>query len=86
MGQSVDVTVRFFASARAAAGTDSHRLNLHPGTTVADVVNELGCRNDELARVLQRCSYLCDGIAVKNKATELQPGQTLDVLPPFAGG
>nr|WP_235435754.1 MoaD/ThiS family protein [Mycobacterium sp. EPa45] len=86
VGQSVDVTVRFFAAARAAAGKEADRLSLHPGTTVADLVNELGCRSEELARVLQRCSYLCDGIAVRNKATELQSGQTLDVLPPFAGG
>lgn len=86
VAQSVEVTVRFFAAARAAAGAESDRLSVHPGTTVTDVVNELGSRSDELARVLQRCSYLCDGIAVRDKATELRSGQTLDVLPPFAGG
>jgi molybdopterin converting factor small subunit len=82
----VTVTVRFFAAARAAAGAESDLLTVRQGATVADVVNELCCRSDELARVLQRCSYLCDGIAVRNQATELQSGQTLDVLPPFAGG
>jgi molybdopterin converting factor small subunit len=82
----VTVTVRFFAAARAAAGAESDLLTVDQGATVADVVNELRCRSDELARVLQRCSYLCDGIAVRNQATELQSGQTLDVLPPFAGG
>jgi molybdopterin converting factor small subunit len=78
--------VRFFAAARAAAGAESDLLSVRPGATVADVVSELCCRSDELARVLQRCAYLCDGIAVRNQATELQSGQTLDVLPPFAGG
>ncbi len=82
----MEVTVRFFAAARAAAGTESDVLTVRPGATVADVVNELACRNAELARVLQRCSYLRDGIAVRNTATALQTGQTLDVLPPFAGG
>jgi molybdopterin converting factor small subunit len=86
VAQSVEVTVRFFAAARAAAGAESDRLSVQPGTTVADVVNELACRSGELARVIERCSYLCDGIAVRNKATKLQSGQTLDVLPPFAGG
>lgn len=86
VAQPVEVTVRFFAAARAAAGADSDQLSVHPGATVADVVSELCCRSEELARVLERCSYLCDGIAVRNQATELQPGQTLDVLPPFAGG
>ncbi len=84
--ESVQVTVRFFAAARAAAGAESDLLTVPPGTTVANLVSELSCRSDELARVLQRCSYLCDGIAVRNRATELRSGQTLDVLPPFAGG
>ena len=81
-----EVTVRFFAAARAAAGAESDLLTVRPGTTVADVVSELCCRSDELARVLQRCSFLCDGIAVRDQAIELRSGQTLDVLPPFAGG
>ncbi|MCV7179380.1 MoaD/ThiS family protein [Mycolicibacterium sphagni] len=82
----LEVTVRFFAAARAAAGAESDLLRVRQGATVADVVSELCCRSDELARVLQRCSYLCDGIAVRNSATELRSGQTIDVLPPFAGG
>jgi sulfur-carrier protein len=82
----VEVTVRFFAAARAAAGAESDLLSVRQGATIADVVSELCCRSDELARVLQRCSYLCDGIAVRNKGIELRSGQTLDVLPPFAGG
>ncbi|MBB3631693.1 molybdopterin converting factor small subunit [Mycolicibacterium sp. BK634] len=82
----MEVTVRFFAAARAAAGADSDLLSVRQGATVADVVSELCCRSDELARVLQRCSYLCDGIAVRNQGAELLNGQTLDVLPPFAGG
>jgi molybdopterin converting factor small subunit len=84
--ESVEVTVRFFAAARAAAGAESDLLSVHPGTTVAALVSELACRSEELARVLRRCSYLCDGIAVRDQASELRPGQTLDVLPPFAGG
>jgi len=80
------VTVRFFAAARAAAGAESDSLTIRPGATVAEIVGELCCRSDELARVLQRCSYLRDGVAVKDKAVVVQAGQTLDVLPPFAGG
>jgi molybdopterin converting factor small subunit len=82
----VEVTVRFFAAARAAAGAESDSLTLGPGATVAGLVSELCCRSDELARVLQRCSFLCDGVAVRNPAITLQSGQIVDVLPPFAGG
>jgi len=58
----IQVTVRYFAAARAAV----------PGT--------------RLATVLSRCSYLCDGIAVRDETKTLRSGDTIDVLPPFAGG
>jgi molybdopterin synthase sulfur carrier subunit len=82
----VSVTVRYFAAARAAAGAEDEVLTLPAATSVAALVSELGKRNTELARVLQRCSYLCDGIAVRDPQILLGSGQTLDVLPPFAGG
>ena len=80
------VTVRFFAAARAAAGTESEILAVEPGTTLAALVDTLAARDPELARVLKRCSFLCDGIAVRDEALNLFDGQTIDVLPPFAGG
>jgi sulfur-carrier protein len=86
MTTTVQVTVRFFAAARAAAGADAETVSLQPGTTVADLVDQLGARNAELAKVLKRCSFLCDGFAVRDTATTLAAGQTVDVLPPFAGG
>jgi len=82
----LQVNVRFFAAARAAAGVDESLMALPPGATLNYVVSELSCRSDELARVLTRCSYLCDAVAVRDPNQELQPGQTIDVLPPFAGG
>lgn len=82
----IQVTVRYFAAARAAAGSDSEQLNVPSGVTVGELVDGLGDRSQELARVLSRCSYLCDGVAVRDKAQPLQPGNTIDVLPPFAGG
>jgi molybdopterin converting factor small subunit len=80
------VTVRYFAAARAAAGMDDEIVGLAPGTTVAALVHELGERDPELAKVLSRCSYLCDGIAVRDLGLTLVNAQTVDVLPPFAGG
>jgi len=78
--------VRYFAAARAAAGSDSEELTVRDGVTVGDLVDELSSRNPELARVLLRCSYLCDGVALHDKAQPLHAGNTIDVLPPFAGG
>lgn len=82
----VRVTVRYFAAARAAADADSESVAMPAGATVAELVEALAGRNARLATVLSRCSYLCDGMAVRDHGTVLRPGITLDVLPPFAGG
>ena len=80
------VTVRFFAAARAAAGAQEEAVLLPAGGTVAELTELLAGRGAELARVLRRCSYLCDGTAVRDTGAVLRTGQTIDVLPPFAGG
>jgi molybdopterin synthase sulfur carrier subunit len=82
----IQVTIRYFAAARAAAGAESETVVLCAGTTVAELVDRLAVRGARLAAVLSRCSYLRDGIAVRDEATALRPGDTVDVLPPFAGG
>ncbi len=83
---TVQLTVRYFAAARAAANAETETVQIEPGTTVAALVDTLGARGPELARVLRRCSFLVDGIAVRDDAAKLSDGQTIDVLPPFAGG
>jgi molybdopterin converting factor small subunit len=82
----IGITVRYFAAARAAVGSDSEELTVRWGTTVYDLVTGLGDRDGDLARVLLRCSFLLDGIAVRDRGQSLKPGNTVDVLPPFAGG
>ncbi|ORA09551.1 MoaD/ThiS family protein [Mycobacterium angelicum] len=82
----IPVTVRYFAAARAAAGLESETVTLRAGATVAELVDGLAARGANLATVLSRCSYLRDGIAVRDDAVALSAGDTVDVLPPFAGG
>jgi sulfur-carrier protein len=82
----IRVTVRYFAAARTAAGAESETVVVRPGTTVAELVDRLAVRGTRLATVLSRCSYLCDGIAVRDETAALRAGDTIDVLPPFAGG
>jgi molybdopterin converting factor small subunit len=82
---SVAVTVRYFAAARAAASVEEERVTAGP--TVGEVLDAVRAAHDEeLRRVLSRCSYLVDGIAVHGTETPLRDGAVLDVLPPFAGG
>ena len=82
----IPITVRFFAAAAAAAGRESLTLTLPTGSSIRDAIREICGQSDELALVVQKCSYLCDAVAVRDQSTVLQAHQTLDVLPPFAGG
>lgn len=83
----VTATVRYFAGAKAAAGTPAETVTLPGGTTVADLVAAVAADHGEaLARVLASCSLLLDGLAVHDRDQPLPTGATVDVLPPFAGG
>ena len=83
---SVHITVRYFGAALAAAGADAEQLAIRSGASVDELVDGLAHRSTKLARVLLRCSFLCDGVAVRDRAQLLRTGNTVDVLPPFAGG
>lgn len=81
------VRVRYFAGARAAAGLTEETVQLAAGATLHDLVTDLSGRHgDALTRVLTACSFLLDGVAVRDKAIAVPDGSDVDVLPPFAGG
>jgi sulfur-carrier protein len=83
----VQVVVRYFAGAKAAAGVAQETLPVSTGTTVRDVLDTLVTRHGErLAKVLAASSFLVDGVAVRDRLLPLVSGVELDVLPPFAGG
>jgi len=77
-----DVTIRYWASARAAAGCDSE---LFSGHRVGDVLEAAAAAHTGLAVVLAVSTILLDGRAV-TASQPLAEGSTLEVLPPFAGG
>lgn len=96
VGQSVSavgsVTVRYWAAARAAAGVDSDVLPVAEGTTLADVlasVRALHPDRDKLPGVIAVCSVLVGDRPVGSQSPSdvaLSPGDTVELLPPFAGG
>jgi len=84
---TLTIVVRYFAAARAAAGTEEEKVQLPEGALVADAVAELRRQHpDGLPRILEAVSYLLDGVAVRDLSRPLTDGAELDVLPPFAGG
>ena len=81
------VSVRYFAAARAAAAVESESVDVPPGATVEILLKTVrGMHGDELGRVLDRCSFLLDEVAVRDREIALHDGAVVDVLPPFAGG
>jgi molybdopterin synthase sulfur carrier subunit len=76
--------VRYFASARAAAGVSEEVI---PAPTLAELRATLAERHgDRLAAVLRVASFLVDGVAWRDLEAPLPKTATVDVLPPFAGG
>lgn len=81
------VRVRYFAGARAAAGISEETVELPEAARVRDLIGELGGRHGgALTHVLTACSFLLDGVAVRDTSIPLPDGSGVDVLPPFAGG
>jgi molybdopterin synthase sulfur carrier subunit len=84
---TVTVQVRYFAGAKAAAGSGEETLSMQAGSTISDVIATLGSRHGgALERVLTAASFLVDGVVVRDKSALVTHGIQLDVLPPFAGG
>ncbi|WP_019619705.1 MoaD/ThiS family protein [Gulosibacter faecalis] len=80
------VTVRLFAGAADAAGTEEASLDVAANAVVGDVRAALRERHGaEFADVLSRCSVMIDGRRADDDVP-VAAGATLDILPPFAGG
>jgi molybdopterin converting factor small subunit len=85
------IRVRYWASAKAAAGTDADEIGVDGAITLADLrraAAELhpGTR---LAEVLAACSTLVGDqpVGKADPATFMvAPGAEVEFLPPFAGG
>ncbi|TFC91539.1 MoaD/ThiS family protein [Cryobacterium sinapicolor] len=77
-------TIRFFAAAAEAAAVDAATLDI---ATIGDLRTRLTVRyGAEFERVLGRCSLLVNGTRATDDAVPLSDSDTVDVLPPFAGG
>ena len=78
-----EVTVRFFASARAAAGKSNQSFS---PDSVANILELCASGNQLLATVLPQCSVLIDGLICHDHEQFVLAGSELDILPKFAGG
>jgi sulfur-carrier protein len=83
---TMQVTVRYFAGAQAAAGRGEEVVPIPSGALLGDLVSELAQRHGpNLSRVLASASFLINEVAGPEDRP-VPAGATVDVLPPFAGG
>ncbi len=85
------VTVRYWAGARAAAGTAQDVFDADEVATLADVVRRVLEAHPEaqMAKVVSVCSVLVGDRPVGTRPPEdvpVAPGDVVELLPPFAGG
>jgi molybdopterin converting factor small subunit len=75
--------VRLYAAARAATGVSEAHLDV---SSLGELQSELIAQFPAIAPVLTKCSYLINELSQRDAEVEIQPGDIVDVLPPFAGG
>jgi molybdopterin synthase sulfur carrier subunit len=85
------ISVRYWASAREAAGTDAETVAVDGPVTLLDLRARLESLHPDpaFARVLGVCSVLLGDRPVKGQdpaAVVVDPGTSVEFLPPFAGG
>ncbi len=85
--------MRFWASARAAAGIPEVQVEVPGRVSLEELVGllvaHLGAARHGLERVLGVCSVLVGDRpagAAERAAVVVAPGDTVEFLPPFAGG
>jgi molybdopterin synthase sulfur carrier subunit len=91
MDETNVIRVRYWAAAKAAAGTAEDHLHVTGPQTLADVRREVVALHPEtrLEAVLGACSVLIgdEPVGARNPDQVLvQPGASVEFLPPFAGG
>ncbi len=85
------VTMRYWASARAAAGTDVDALDVDGPVSLADLVARVRKAHDSrrFSDVIACCSVMVGDrpVTTDDPTTVIvEPGATVEFLPPFAGG
>jgi sulfur-carrier protein len=82
------VTMRYWAAAKDAAGISEQSVTAETLAEALAAVTRSGDRT-ALRAVIARSSFLVDSAPVGRRAAEsvqLQDGNIIEVLPPFAGG
>lgn len=91
MNESQVIRVRFWAAARAAAGVAEDTVATDAPIALDELTRRVLAQRggDRLAAVLASCSVLVGERPVSSQdpaAVQVGPGESVEFLPPFAGG
>jgi molybdopterin synthase sulfur carrier subunit len=83
------ITLRYWASARAAAGVAEEQIAVDGPVSLAELIGIATADRDRLEALLKTCSVLLADLPVGSSepaSVLVEPGQVVEFLPPFAGG
>ena len=85
------ITVHYWAAARSATGTASDVFEVDGPVSLSEVVRRVRTAHpdDRASRVVDTCSVLVGDRPVNTQEPDevvVHPGDTVEFLPPFAGG
>jgi molybdopterin converting factor small subunit len=84
-----NVTIRYWAAAREAAGTPEEEVQASTLAEALEAAESSRLPGTGLRAVIARSSFLVDGSPAGRRdraSIELADGSVIEVLPPFAGG
>lgn len=81
----MEITVRYYAQAREAAGCDEERIALEAGLSVRALWEHLSARYPALAALGTGVSFAV-GASPTSREQVLEPGDVVSILPPVSGG
>ncbi|MFC5370868.1 MoaD/ThiS family protein [Arcanobacterium bovis] len=88
----MNIKIRYFASAAAAAGITEDTYALAENSTIATLIDAITTKHaslpngSDLVRILGFSSFLLDGRHASSETIIPAGSVSIDVLPPFAGG
>lgn len=90
-GETGQITVRYWAAARSAAGVATDQIDAADPVTLGEVLRRAAALHPgtRLPEVLKICSVLVGDRPVSTADPDtvaVQPGSQVEFLPPFAGG
>ncbi len=91
MSETQVIRVRYWAAARAAAGTAEEEVVVERSMTLAELCDRVVAERPDrrLGDVIKICSVLVGespASSIDPGEVVVHPGETVEFLPPFAGG